>query len=69
MREKIAESVEDMDAPLQSEKAVETEDEPSANPRDFCVAIFFVVFGVTAIFAGLASNVVVQLNNYLQYLQ
>jgi sodium-coupled neutral amino acid transporter 11 len=69
MREKIAESVEDMDAPLQSEKAMETEDEPLANPRDFCVAIFFVVFGVTAIFAGLASNVVVQLNNYLQYLQ
>jgi sodium-coupled neutral amino acid transporter 11 len=69
MREKIAESVEDMDAPLQSEKAMETEDEPLANPRDFCVAIFFVVFGVTAIFAGLASNAVVQLNNYLQYLQ
>lgn len=67
MRAKMAESGVDFDAPSQEgSKEVDVEDEPLANRRDFCVAIFFIVFGVVAVVAGLSSNVVMQLNNYLQ---
>lgn len=38
------------------------EDDLVATRRDFCVAIFFVVFGVVAVIAGILSNVYVQLN-------
>ena len=38
------------------------EDDLLATRRDFCVAIFFVVFGVVAVTAGILSNVYVQLN-------
>lgn len=66
MREKIAASGVDFDAPVQGQKECETEDEPLANGREFCIAIFFIVFGVVALVAGLASNAILQLSNYLE---
>ena len=38
------------------------EDDLLATRRDFCVAVFFVVFGVVAAVAGIITNVYVQLN-------
>jgi len=71
MREKIAESgVDFSDKPSsQGSKEIEVEDEPLANAREFCIAIFFILFGVVAVVAGLASNVVEQLTNYYEYQQ
>jgi sodium-coupled neutral amino acid transporter 11 len=41
---------------------LDAEDDLVATRRDFVVAIFFVVFGVVAVVAGILSNVYVQLN-------
>lgn len=38
------------------------DDDLEAHKKDFCVAIFFVVFGVVAVVAGILSNVYVQIN-------
>ncbi len=36
------------------------EDVTIPNGREFCIAIFFIIFGVIAVFAGVISNVYVQ---------
>jgi len=69
LRQKMAESGVDFDAPSEGPKKEDTEDEPSATPRDFCVAVFFIVFGCVAVVAGLASNLVEQLTVYYEYQQ
>ena len=66
MREKMVASGVDFDATSHMPEKVDMEDEPLANLREFCVAIFFIVFGIIALVAGLVSNVVVQLNSSLQ---
>lgn len=38
------------------------DDDLEVHRRDFCVAIFFIVFGVVAVVAGILSNVYVQIN-------
>ena len=36
---------------------------PHPSAADFCICIFFVLFGITAMVAGVVSNVYVQMNN------
>jgi hypothetical protein len=52
-------------SPTSSEELARTEDEALLAPsgKDFCIAIFFIVFGVVAAAAGLGTNIYVQINN------
>lgn len=40
----------------------EEDDDLEAHRKDFCIAIFFIVFGVVAVVAGILSNIYVQIN-------
>ena len=37
---------------------------PSPSNLDFCVCIFFIIFGVVSVVAGVLSNVYVQMDRY-----
>ena len=53
-----------IDAAISSVACDDNIDElPRPSPADFCVCIFFVLFGVVAMVAGVVSNVYVQMNN------
>ena len=67
MREKLIHEGVDLDAPMQRPDVevrvpADDDDDMVATKRDFCVAIFFIVFGVIAAVAGVGSNVYVQVN-------
>lgn len=67
LKERLAQTGVDFSPSAQADVEVKVPDEDEdddleAHRKDFCNAIFFVVFGVIAVVAGILSNVYVQIN-------
>jgi hypothetical protein len=69
MNLKLSQSNAEWDAPPDAnvqakvlEDEVVQDDDLEVHRNDFCVAIFFIVFGAVAVVAGILSNIYVQVN-------
>jgi hypothetical protein len=49
-------------AKVLEDEVVQDDDDLEVHRHDFCVAIFFIIFGVVAVVAGILSNIYVQIN-------